>query len=68
MLIFTWIVLGLAGLLLAFSGVCWGVFITNEDSDWRRLAVKVFRQAMVLLLLFINVFVYARVIGGFMEP
>lgn len=68
MLIFTWIVLGLSGLLLLFSGVCWGVFITNEDSDWRRLAVRVFRQSMVLLLLFINVYVYARIIGGVTGP
>ena len=63
MLIFTWIVLGLAGLLLAASGACWGLFVALDNSDWRRLAVKVFRISMVFVLLYINVFIYAHIFG-----
>ena len=65
MVIFSWVVLGLAGLLLLFSGICWGVFIANEDPDWRRLGVKVFRFSMVLVLLFVNVMIYAHIVSGF---
>ncbi|KQW02509.1 hypothetical protein [Rhizobacter sp. Root1221] len=64
MVIFSWVVLGLAGLLLLFSGLSWGIFIANEDSDWRRLAVKVFRFSMVLVLLFVNVMIYAHIVSG----
>jgi hypothetical protein len=64
MVIFSWVVLGLAGLLLLFSGICWGIYIANEDSDWRRLAVKVFRFSMVLVLLFVNVMIYAHIVAG----
>ena len=63
MVIFSWIVLGLAGLLLLLSGVCWAVFIANEDSDWRRLAVKLFRFSMVLVLLFVNVLIYKHIVA-----
>ena len=68
MVIFNWIVLGLAGLLLLGSGIAWGVYIAIEDSDWRRLAVKVFRFSMVLLLLFVNVTIYAHIVEGFTGP
>ncbi len=63
MAIFTWIVLGIAGLLLAASGACWGLFIALDNSDWRRLAVKVFRIAMVFVLFYINAYVYAHIFG-----
>ncbi len=63
MVIFSWIVLGLAGLLLLFSGVGWAVFIANEDPDWRRLAVKLFRFSMVLVLLFVNVLIYKHIVA-----
>ncbi|HEX3139889.1 MAG TPA: hypothetical protein VHQ87_07530 [Rhizobacter sp.] len=63
MLIFTWIVLGLAGLLLATSGACWGLFIALDNSDWRRMAVKVFRISMVFVLFYVNVFIYAHIFG-----
>jgi len=64
MVIFSWIVLGLAGLLLLFSGGCWVIFIANEDPDWRRLAVKLFRFSMVLVLLFVNVLIYTHIVAG----
>ncbi|MBC7992661.1 MAG: hypothetical protein H7Z15_05395 [Rhizobacter sp.] len=63
MVIFTWIVLGLAGLLIAASAACWGLFIALDNSDWRRLAVKVFRIAMVFVLFYINVYIYAHIFG-----
>jgi hypothetical protein len=63
MLIFTWIVLGLAGLLLLASGACWALFIALDNSDWRRLAVKVFRISMVFVLFYINVYIYAHIFG-----
>ena len=64
MVIFSWVVLGLAGFLLLCSGICWGVYIAIEDSDWRRLSVKLFRFSMVLLLLFVNVLIYAHIVSG----
>jgi hypothetical protein len=64
MVIFNWVVLGLAGLLLLGSGVAWGVYIAIEESDWRRLAVRVFRFSMVLVLLGLNVNLYAHIVGG----
>lgn len=63
MVIFGWIVAGIVGLLLACSAVCWGVFIAADNSDWKRLGVKVFRIAMVFVLLYINVYVYAHIFG-----
>ena len=63
MVIFTWIVLGIAGLLIAASGACWGLFVTLDNTDWRRLAVKVFRIAMVFVLFYINVYIYAHIFG-----
>jgi len=63
MVIFSWIVLGLAVLLLLLSGVCWTVFIANEDSDWRRLAGKLVRFSMVLVLLFVNVLIYKHIVA-----
>lgn len=63
MVIFTWIVLGLAGLLFAASGACWALFFTLDNSDWRRLAVKVFRIAMVFVLFYVNVYIYAHIFG-----
>lgn len=64
MVIFTWAALGLAGLLLLGSGAGWGVWIANEDPDWQRLAVRLFRYAMVLVLLFVNVMIYAHIVTG----
>jgi hypothetical protein len=64
MRIFSWIVLGLAGVLLAFSGICWAIFILIDDSDWRRLAIKVFRLSMVVLLFYVNVAIYAHIVAG----
>jgi hypothetical protein len=63
MVIFTWIVLGIAGLLLVASAACWGLFIALDNSDWRRLAVKVFRISMVFVLFYINVYIYAHIFG-----
>ena len=63
MVIFSWIVLGLAGLLIAASGACWGLFVALDNSDWRRLAVKLFRIAMVVVLFYINVYIYAHIFG-----
>jgi Na+-driven multidrug efflux pump len=65
MLIFTWIVLGFAGLLLAASGACWGLFIALDNADWRRLAVKIFRIAMVFVLFYVNASIYAHIFGVF---
>ncbi len=63
MVIFTWIVLGIAGLLIAASGACWGLFVALDNSDWRRLAIKVFRVSMVFVLFYINVYIYAHIFG-----
>jgi hypothetical protein len=63
MVILGWIIAGIVGLLLAFSTVCWGIFIAADNSDWKRLGVKVFRIAMVFVLLYINVYVYAHIFG-----
>lgn len=71
MVIFTWIVLGIAGLLMAASAACWAVFIAADDSAWRRLAVKVFRISLVFVLLYINVYIYGHifgVVGGTEKP
>ncbi|MEO8151858.1 MAG: hypothetical protein ABI605_02230 [Rhizobacter sp.] len=65
MVIFTWIVLGIAGLLLAVSGGCWGLFVALDNRDWRRLAIKIFRIAMVFVLFYINVAIYAHIFGTF---
>lgn len=65
MVIFTWIVLGFAGLLLAASGVCWGIHIAVDNSDWRRLGVKIFRISMVFVLFYINAAIYAHIFGVF---
>lgn len=63
MIIFTWIVLGIAGLLLLASAACWGVFIAADSSDWRRLGIKVFRIAMVFVLFYINGLIYGHLFG-----
>ena len=63
MLIFSWIVLGIAGLLLAASGACWGLFIALDDRDWRRLGIKVFRISMVFVLFYVNVTIYRHIFG-----
>jgi Na+-driven multidrug efflux pump len=65
MVIFTWIVLGLAGLLLGASGVCWGVHLAFDNSDWRRLGVKIFRISMVFVLFYVNAAIYAHIFGVF---
>jgi hypothetical protein len=63
MVIFGWIIAAIVGLLLAFSGICWGIFIAADNSDWKRLGTKVFRIALVFVLLYINVYVYAHIFG-----
>ena len=63
MAIFNWIVLGFAIVLLIGSGVCWGLFIALDNSDWRSLGVKVFRISMVFVLLFVNVQIYGHIFG-----
>jgi hypothetical protein len=63
MVIFTWICLGLAGVLLLASAVCWGVFIAADNDDWKRLGVKIFRVAMVFVLLYINGMIYGHLFG-----
>jgi hypothetical protein len=65
MVIFTWIVLGFSGLLLVASGACWGLFLALDNADWRRLAVKVFRIAMVFVLFYVNIYIYAHIFGVF---
>ena len=65
MVIFSWIVLGIAGLLLAVSTVCYGIHIAVDNSDWKRLGVKVFRVAMVFVLFYINGMIYAHIFGVF---
>ena len=62
MVIFSWIVLGLASLLLAGSGVCWAVFLVFGHVDWRNLAVKTFRLALVPVLFYVNVVIYVRIV------
>ncbi|MBC7957215.1 MAG: hypothetical protein H7Y33_15245 [Cytophagales bacterium] len=63
MLIFSWIVLGFAGLLLVASAGCWGLFLALDNADWRRLGVKVFRIAMVFVLFYINLTIYRHIFG-----
>jgi hypothetical protein len=63
MVIFTWIVLGIAGLLLVASAICWGVFIAADSYDWKRLGVKIFRIAMVFVLFYVNGLIYAHIFG-----
>ena len=63
MVIFGWIIAGTVGLLLVFSAICWGVYLAAENSDWRRLGVRVFRISLVFVLLYINVYVYAHIFG-----
>jgi hypothetical protein len=63
MVIFGWIIAGIVGLLFAFSAVCWGIHIAVDNSDWKRLGVRVFRIGLVFVLLYINVFVYAHIFG-----
>lgn len=63
MVIFGWIIAGIVGLLLALSAICWGIFIAADNSDWKRLGVKIFRISLVFVLLYINVYVYAHIFG-----
>ena len=64
MLVFTWIVLGIVGLLLLLSALGWVLFLALDDSRWKELAVKVFRLAMVGLLFYINGVIWAHVAGA----
>jgi len=64
MLIFTWIVLGIAGLLLAGSAVCWVLHLVLGDTDWRKRGVKVFRVSMVFVLFYINASIYRHIFGA----
>jgi hypothetical protein len=63
MVIFSWIFLGAAGLLLLASAVCWGMFIAADNDDWKRLGVKIFRLSMVCVLFYINGMIYAHLFG-----
>ncbi len=53
MVIFSWIVLSLVGLLLGLSGVCW-LLVVLDDSRWKKLGVRLFRFALVGVLFYIN--------------
>jgi len=64
MTLFSMIVLGLAGVLLAGSGLCGALFLALGDADWRRLALKLFRISMVLVLLWVNVALYAHIVAS----
>lgn len=63
MVIFGWIIAGIVGLLLLISAVCWGIFLAADNSDWKRLGIKVFRISLVFVLLYINVYVYGHIFG-----
>lgn len=65
MVIFTWVVLGIAGLLLVASTVCYGIHLAIDSYDWKRLSVKVFRVSMVFLLFYINGMIYMHILGVF---
>ena len=64
MTIFSWIVLGLAGLLFGFSAVCWLLSVVMDDRDWRRLGAKTARLALVPVLFYINVVIYSHIVTG----
>jgi hypothetical protein len=64
MVIVLWICWGIAGLLLAASGICWALFVLLDDSAWRRLGVKVFRFSMVFVLFSINMYIYSHIVKG----
>ena len=63
MIIFSWIVLGLAVLMLLASGVAWGLFIAMDDTRWQELGIRIFRLSMVVLLFYINVMIYAHIVS-----
>ncbi|HEY0819901.1 MAG TPA: hypothetical protein VGD46_14050 [Rhizobacter sp.] len=63
MVIFGWIMAGIAGLLFTFSAVCYGIHLAVDNSDWKRLGVRIFRIGLVFVLLYINVYVYAHIFG-----
>lgn len=63
MVIFTWIFLGIASVLLLASGVCYGIHLAVDSYDWKRLGVKVFRIAMVFVLFYVNGVIYAHIFG-----
>ena len=65
MLIFSWIMLGVAALLLLGSGIAWGMFLAMEDKHWQKLGIKVFRIAMVVLLFYVNAMVYLHIVRVF---
>jgi hypothetical protein len=65
MAIFSWITLGFAALLLLGSGIAWGLFLAMDDSAWRKLGIKVFRIAMVVLLFYVNAMVYVHIVRVF---
>jgi len=65
MAIFSWIMLGLTALLLLGSGIAWGLFLAMDDSDWRKLGVKVFRIAMVVMLFYVNAMIYLHIMRVF---
>ena len=64
MFILNWIALGLVSLLLAVAGVFWLVAFLLDDSDWRRLALRVYRWAKVGLLFYVNAAIYAHVFSA----
>lgn len=65
MVIFSWIVLGIAGLLLLGSTVCYGIHLAIDSYEWKRLGVKVFRVAMVFVLFYVNAVIYMHIFGVF---
>jgi|GEM_PF-2116603 len=65
MVIFSWICLGLTGLMLAGSGVAWGLSLVLDDSAWQKLGLKVFRLSMVVLLFYVNAMIYMHIVRVF---
>ena len=65
MVIFSWIMLGFAALLLLGSGIAWGLFLAMDDKHWQKLGIKVFRIAMVVVLFYVNGMVYAHIVAVF---
>ena len=63
MVIFSWIVLGIAGFLLLASAVCWGLFVAADRYEFKQLGVKIFRISMVFVLFYINAMIYGHLFG-----
>jgi len=65
MVVFSWIFLGLTGLMLVGSGIAWGLSVVMDDSAWQKLGLKVFRLSMVVLLFYVNGVIYVHIVRVF---